>query len=426
MKKTLLSMVVFLVVGLVIAAYMIGFYNGRTGEGPAFANEALAAQTNTSASPIKAIRDRDVYYPGTEDLAPDEMRVAALGTGMPSIRPKQAAACFLVELGNGDKFLFDIGQGSASRLAAMKIPMDYLDKVFIGHLHMDHIGDIDALWIGGVKMNRTFPLRVWGPSGTTPEFGTKYAMEGLKQYLYWDATTLKGLLDMRGERLEVNEFDYKGVNQIIYEDNGVTIRSIPAIHVIDGAVSFILEWNGLKFAYSSDTFPNKWWIDHTKGVDLSVHECFASPQILLDKQNYRPDFALNLSAIKHTSPQQFGKIMAMTKPRLAVGYHFYNDHDTLPEQLAEVRKTYDGPLAMATDYMVFNVTKGEVRVRMAAVDQDIWPTEPTRAKMTSPSMADNFSDFIIGGSEWMPEILDKIWADFNERNGTNYKVPVKK
>jgi ribonuclease Z len=39
------------------------------------------------------------------------MRVVALGTGMPSARPKQAAACWLVELGNGDKFLFDLGSG---------------------------------------------------------------------------------------------------------------------------------------------------------------------------------------------------------------------------------------------------------------------------------------------------------------------------
>jgi ribonuclease BN (tRNA processing enzyme) len=62
-----------------------------------------------------------VYYPGTEALKPDEMRVVALGTGMPSARPKQAAACWLVELGNGDKFLFDIGSGCHERLAAQKI-----------------------------------------------------------------------------------------------------------------------------------------------------------------------------------------------------------------------------------------------------------------------------------------------------------------
>ena len=31
------------------------------------------AQDTASASPVKAIREREMYYPGTEDLAPDEM-----------------------------------------------------------------------------------------------------------------------------------------------------------------------------------------------------------------------------------------------------------------------------------------------------------------------------------------------------------------
>ena len=99
-------------------------------------------------SPTKALPERDTYFPGTEDLLPDEMRITACGTGMPSARPKQAAACFLVELGNGDKFLFDIGSGSHERIAAMKIPYDFLDKVFIGHLHVDHYGDLPTFWLG--------------------------------------------------------------------------------------------------------------------------------------------------------------------------------------------------------------------------------------------------------------------------------------
>jgi ribonuclease Z len=399
----------------------IGLYSGE--DTLLSAASATSNQTAGGPSPVKALEDRDVYYPGTEELGPNEMRVVALGTGMPSIRPKQAAACFLVELGNGDKFLFDIGYGSVERLSAMKIPMDYLDKVFIGHLHMDHFGDLDALWIGGVKMNRTFPLRVWGPSGATPEMGTKYAIDGLKRMLNWDAYTLTGLLDSRGEQIEVTEFDYKGVNKVIYEENGVTIRSIPAVHTADGAVSFILEWNGLKFAYSSDTFPNKWWIEHTKGVDLSVHESFASPQILLDKQRYRPEFALALSVFKHTSPQQFGKVMAMTEPRLAVGYHFYNDFDTLPVMLEEIQKTYDGPLALATDYMVFNVTRDDIRVRMAAIDEEIWPTDPTRPKQTAPGVGDTFSDFTKSGKEPMSDLVEAIYREFNEANGTDIPLP---
>ena len=37
-------------------------------------------------------------------------------------------------------------------------------------------------------------------------------------------------------------------------------------------------WNGYKFAYSSDTFPNQWWMEHATGADLAVHECFAPPE----------------------------------------------------------------------------------------------------------------------------------------------------
>lgn len=412
MSKPALLLVVATVIVIVLAVR--GSFSGRR------AATKLQAADKAKTEPL-----RDVYYPGTEKLGRDEMRVVALGTGMPSIRPKQAAACFLVELGNGDRFLFDIGYGSVERLSAMKIPMDYLDKVFIGHLHMDHFGDLGALWIGGVKMNRTYPLRVWGPSGVKPEFGTKYAIDGLKRMYNWDATTLKGLLDSRGEQLQVTEFDYKGINQIIYQENGVTIRSIPAVHTTDGAVSFILQWNGLKFCYSSDTFPNKWWIEHTEGADISVHECFASPQILVDKQKYRPDFALALSVLKHTSPQQFGKVMALTKPRVAVGFHFYNDHDTLPVMLSEVRKTYKGPLVMATDYMVLNVTKKNIKVRMAAIDQEIWPTGPTRPKKVKPGVGDSFSDFVKSGKEPFGDLIKQIYSDFNKRNGSNVQPPKK-
>ena len=51
-------------------------------------------------SPVKANPNRDTYYPMTEDLGVDEMRITSLGTGMPNQRPAQAAACFLIELGN--------------------------------------------------------------------------------------------------------------------------------------------------------------------------------------------------------------------------------------------------------------------------------------------------------------------------------------
>ena len=231
--------------------------------------DAHAAKVSPKLSPVKALSERDVYYPGSEDLAADEMRVVACGTGMPNARPKQAAACFLVELGNGDKFIFDIGTGSSERLSAMKIPYDYLDKVFIGHLHADHFGDLDALWVGGVLANRQRPLRVWGPSGHEKRYGTKHAVEHMIEMFAWDYASRQGNVNTVGFQIEVEEFDYTLVNNVIYQENGVTIKTIPAIHALDGPVSLILEWNGLKFAFSSDTYPNKWWMEHTANADIA-------------------------------------------------------------------------------------------------------------------------------------------------------------
>jgi ribonuclease Z len=383
---------------------------------------ALLVLVAATWSPTKRIpeSEMDVYYPGTEDLKPDEMRIVALGTGMPSARPKQAAACWLVELGNGDKFLFDLGSGCHERIAAQKIPYDYLDKVFIGHLHVDHMGDLPTFWLGGTVMNRLTPLRVWGPSGGTPEYGTEHALDLMKKMYVWDIGTRSGVIDFRGGELEVHEFPFDGVNKVIYDENGVVIRSIPAVHGLDGAVSFVLEWNGLKFVYGSDTIPNKWYVEHAKGADVAVHECFLPPTLLVTKQGFNPMEALMVGTQGHTSPEQFGKVMSLVKPRLAVGYHFYNDFDTEPEVRKRARKTYDGPLDLALDYMVWNVTKDDIRVRMSAIDDEVWPSPPLKKKNapdTAKSIA--FSKFTISGVLPMPEVVGPIFEEINEKYGTD-------
>ena len=350
------------------------------------------------------------------------MRVVALGTGMPSARPKQASACWLVELGNGDKFLFDLGSGCHERISAQKIPYDYLDKVFIGHLHVDHMGDLPSFWLGGTVMNRLTPLRIWGPSGQTPEMGTKHALDLMEKMYVWDIATRSGFIDFRGGQLEVHEFPYDAVNKVIFEENGVVIRSIPAVHAIDGAVSFILEWNGLKFVYGSDTIPNKWYVEHAKGADVAVHESFLPATLLVTKQGFTPQEALMAGTQGHTSPEQFGKVMSLVKPRRAVGYHFYNDFDIEPEVRRRARKTYDGPLDLALDYMVWNVTKDDIRVRMSAIDEDIWPSPALKQKNApDTSKATPFSDFIRSGALGLPEVVGPIFDEINEKYGTNVK-----
>ena len=66
--------------------YMVGHIDSREGRMLGFLDESFAAMKPPEVSPTLA-RERDTYYPNSEDLAPDEMRVTACGTGMPTTAP---------------------------------------------------------------------------------------------------------------------------------------------------------------------------------------------------------------------------------------------------------------------------------------------------------------------------------------------------
>ena len=379
--------------------------------------QALAAG-GVVTSPTAAAPDRYVYYPGTETLGKDEIRVTACGTGLPAARRSQAATCFLVETGNGDKILFDIGTGSMANLAAMMIPYQYLDKVFLSHLHTDHMGDILGLWAGGWTSGRPNPLKVWGPSGATPEMGTAYAMDHFLKFVNWDKVTREYKITPVPGQVSTTEFDYKGVDQVIYREHGVTIRSYPAIHTGDGPVSYKLEYAGMSVFFSGDTVPNKWFVKYGKGVDLAIHESFQAPPQLVKFYNQPPQLAWRACCEFHTSPQSFGKIMSTIKPRHAVAFHFFNEEGTRYGVYEGIRETYDGPLSMATDMMVWNVTKEGITERMAVSTDDAWSVPGTARQPPPEKGRPNPMSAAINNGRWRPgfEAQDKMLDAFMKEN----------
>ena len=324
------------------------------------------------------------YFPNTELLGPAEMRITALGTGMPNQTRSAVSISYLVELGNGDKFLFDLGAGMLANLFSLRPDFAKLDKVFVSHLHVDHVGDFMPFHIGSWLSGRYTPIHIYGPSGSTPALGTKAFVDGMKTGYAWDIATRTGALPDAGGKIEVHEFNYKQENEVVYQENGVTIRSWPAIHSLDGSVSYAMEWNGLKYVFGGDTYPNKWYMQFAKNADVASHEAFLPPQALAAYFGWDLAQATYVSTRVHTEPQAFGKVMSQVKPRLAVGYHSVQSPENNAAIMDGVRKTYDGPLALARDLMVINVTKEDIKVRMATVDEYVLPPNVTDAYKKAP------------------------------------------
>ena len=59
-------------------------------------------------------------------------------------------------------------------------------------------------------------------------------------------------------------------------------------------------------------------------------------------------------------------MMSIIKPRMAVAYHFFKDFDTTASINDRIRATYDGPLSLSEDYMVWNITACSSRLRSRA------------------------------------------------------------
>jgi ribonuclease Z len=369
--------------------------------------------------PAGVAPDRYVYYPGTEPLAKQEIRITACGTGMPAARHAQAATCFLMEFGNGDKLIFDIGTGSMANLASYMIPYQYLDKVILSHLHTDHMGDLDALWAGGWTAGRPGGLKIWGPKGLHPELGTKAAIEGFLDFVAWDKETRSFQINPLPGTIEVTEFDYRPEDQEIYNLDGVTVSSFPAIHTGDGPVSLIVRYEGMKVVFGGDTAPNKWFIKHGTDADLLIHEAFMVPNDFVQLYNQPPQLAWRACCAFHTSGQAFGKIMSTITPKHAVAYHFLNEEATRYHLYNAIRETYDGPLSMAIDNMVWNVTPNGVQERMAVITEEAWPV-PGTARQGGPEKGRRpvFSDFTNAGY-WLPayeaqnDALDKHMEKYN-------------
>ena len=312
--------------------------------------------------------------PGGELVAPGEVRVTILGSGDPFVRPSQGSASVLIEVGNPERdlFFFDLGSGALKNFTGLHLPVTATTKVFLSHLHADHVGDMPTLLYSLAKAGRRDPVEVWGPAGATEALGTHAYARALQTAHAWDMESLNGHPGQSGARAVTTEVPYD-TTTTVYQRNGVTITSFPVIHIQDGAVGYRLDYAGRSVVFSGDTRPCRTLVDASDGADLLIHETFPSPDVYAQKAGVPPAFAEMIVNSVHTSPAMAGKVFARVGARMSVMWHLAADHDTVGSAFRDMRTRYDGPVTIAQDLTVFNITADAIVARQAIVDQVPWP-----------------------------------------------------
>jgi len=332
----------------------------------------------------------DTYIPGTEELDAGEIRVTVLGSGDPFIKRSQASGSLLIEVGNAEKdfFFFDLGSGSLANFSSMLLPQESTTKVFLSHLHADHVGDIPGLLGSLAKNGRVDPVEIWGGGSEDPELGLDAFVRYMSKAMAWDAASVRGVRPMSGFQAVAHEIPYDRP-ETVYEGGGVTVSSFPAIHGLSGAVGYSLECAGRKVVFSGDTRPCRFVVEAATGADLLIHECFQSPSVAAASSGLPLETVQQLLKAAHTVPDQMGRILEMTKPKMGALWHM----DVSPgvdAAFAEIRAHYGASVVASQDLTVFNVTAGAVIARQAQVNDAPHPvhgpskTEPQLEPMPAP------------------------------------------
>ncbi|NCC50612.1 MAG: MBL fold metallo-hydrolase [Spartobacteria bacterium] len=278
-----------------------------------------------------------------------------------------------------DQFVFDCGAGVSANYAAGKVGFRRMDKVFINHLHGDHMSDLTHIYCFGPAADRKSPLYIWGqsPSGVeSPTNSGIYYDDGvsnfcalLREACRWHTESFSfqttsytnynvptrtswGLphdpipvgqdapddaYAMVPIQLPWNEIGVAYSNQA----TGVKITHYPVIHARKGSMGYKLEWQtpdgtNLTMVYSSDTKPETNSVNQAinggKGVDVFIHEMVVPPSVWTYKNmglnapppTNSPLYETYLEGVEelttvqnssHTPQGAFGYLLSLIQPK---------------------------------------------------------------------------------------------------------------
>jgi ribonuclease Z len=295
-----------------------------------------------------------VVTPAVEPI----IKIVVLGSGTPVPSATQAGAAILIQAG-GQQLLFDCGRGCTTRLLQYDARMlSRINKLFLTHLHSDHIVGIPDLWLNGWLQERKVALRVWGPNGSAE------MMEGLRSAYAADIgyRTPPGSADPEELRRDMRIMKGDGV---VYDEGGVRITAFRVSHGNVPAFGYRIDYRGKSVLISGDTTVSANLTRYGKGVDVAMLEVASPAMVTYLTQTFSPAEAKGIMAL-HLTADQAGATFADMKPRLGVYYHTVSNCAANAGLIAETRKQYAGRLDVAQDLMKIGIFADRIDTKMPA------------------------------------------------------------
>jgi ribonuclease BN (tRNA processing enzyme) len=262
------------------------------------------------------------------------LTLQVLGSGGPRINRERASTSYLLWSGGRARVLIDAGGGAFLRFGQAGARLEDLSLVAISHLHPDHVSDLAALlWLSNLA--RQEPLPILGPTGgeVTPDFQTFLRRlfdekAGAFQVL---GGTLRGTGS--GVPLDVTVVNAVGDPSVAFERSGMRVTAMGVPHGNIPTIAYRVVAEGATVVLSSDqTATDPRFIEFAKDADLLVMHL---------------TIGVGERHQLHAAPDAVGRVARDARARRLVLGHI--GQFDLSAAVAEVKKTYAGPVTVATD-----------------------------------------------------------------------------
>lgn len=260
-----------------------------------------------------------------------------------------------------DVYLVDAGDGAAQQLVRAGFPLGRVRGIFISHLHFDHTGGLAAILGLRFQMGTPGPLAIFGPPGTKelvsgliasmqPEARIGNAVPG---EVYRDPAASVNVTELvDGGALTLDRLSVKVRGNSHYSRPETTKEAGHSI-----SLSFRFGLPDRVIVYTGDTGPSKAVEQLAQGADLLVSEMidFGSMEAhikALGLPSARAEQIIWHLKAHHLTAADVGSLARVAGVKSVVVTHLAG----LPPPgsnemgyLAEIRRQYPGPVAIAED-----------------------------------------------------------------------------
>lgn len=266
--------------------------------------------------------------------------VTLLGTGTPNANPDRSGPSVAVIV-DEIPYIFDCGPGVVRQAAAAGIPMKKLNRLFITHLHSDHIAGYPDIIFTPWVLERVTPLTVYGPPGIkdmTEHILKAYAAD-INERLY-------GLEPANTTGYTVKAYEIE--SGTVYTDSKICIEAFPVNHGTLHAFAFKVKTPHKTIVISGDTAPTERIVKESQDCDILIHEVYSYKGLSKRPGNWQK-YHLNV----HTSSCELADIASKACPDLLVLYHqlFWGVSEN--ELLQEVKELYNGKVVSGSDLDIY-------------------------------------------------------------------------